>query len=299
MSVLAMDAKEEDPEDEGHWTEVKTNILTLHGPQVTSDYDLLRAKLKFKAASLNKMMKAISGLTTKVHLNAFISAFQANLLQDHCDRPLHLILKDVLVFLASANFCKESSAEDMEDGGISGLSEGEIITTDTGNDSEVSSAAGKTGNKAKSKALVLSLPHLSKLSEADLLDLKLPEAEIKMVDLAELSHFDYFVDNQFLWIDESKRVGLSQRVQIPDRPDLEYDVVTCLKFLEAKDQGFEAYCKEMLKLNPDVEVVQEAHFKPLASLLEQGLIKVPMEEISKEKLLQIHLQTCHAMIQNK
>ena len=116
-------------------------------PEAEDAYDQLEAVLRsnYTAVALHAVMKEVNGMTKGTHAQAFKCAVQANLLQDNCDRPQHLILRDVLFYLSIADFGIEVAPMDVEDGEVLSGQE-----SDTGSVSTVSSRAS-TNTKKKSK----------------------------------------------------------------------------------------------------------------------------------------------------
>lgn len=286
-----MEVDDEDPVDEGHWEEVKKNVLSILNQVTGEDFDKVVTEHlhgKYTAANLNKIMRKIPSMCDKQHFSAFKSAFQANLLKDKCDKPSHAILKDSLDFLSTANFTQDKMDEDIDE-----VEDGECIT-DTGNETDVSAMkiGGKTGNKKKG---VLSLNSLTNLSHDDLKNGQFEET-VQEVDFKSLRGQIHLLDNEFVWLAPKQRVSLQNQVQIGDE-SFKLERILCLS--EVPTMPYGDYIKEMRRNYPLVDPLKLREFEAVSSNILLGEVKVSLITLSKEQLLKSHLKKFTKMMKQK
>lgn len=274
-------------DNDDHWQKVKDNVLNLH-EKSSDQFDVLKTilGLKFKAVDLNKIMKKVRVMAdSAVHFGAFRCAVQANLLQDqNCDKPLHKLLKDALEFLSAAKFTDDDEDEAMD------VEEGEVMT-DTGAETDASILS--TASKKSGKKQILTLPTYSKLSLEDIKSGNF-DLETSDFDLWSIRKHEIFADDDFVWINSKQRIDLRQKVQ-------NYDVENVLRYIElyGENGDYSNYSKELLKLYPDVKVIEKGDAEKIDAMLKNGEVKVTMQSLSVDKMLQEYLKIYTKLSSNR
>ena len=103
-----------------------------------------------------------------------------------------------------------------------------------------------------------------------------------------LSH-DYYNDDQWLWLNNKKRVSLREKVTKID--EKEFDVETVLRVLEVSVNGqpYNVYDKERVKNYPEVQQVQEDHYEKLTVMYKKGELRISIQVQSVELMLKNYL----------
>jgi len=196
---------------------------------------------------------------------------------------LHGLLRDTLDFLSTASF-----SNDDEDAMEEDFEEGECIT-DTGHDTDMSVASNVSAKKSKDKKL-LTLPSFTKKSLDELANGEFDEQNTEL-NFKEILTYDYYVDDQHLWLNNKQRVNLKEVVvRIEETP---FNVETVLRIVEmaANSLPYNAYSKDLLKNYPEVQPVEEENYEKLSVMYQKGELKVsPVQIQSVELMLKNYLE---------
>ena len=107
----------------------------------------------------------------------------------------------------------------------------------------------------------------------------------------EILNYDYYVDDQHLWLNNKQRVNLKEVVvRIEETP---FNVETVLRIVEmaANSLPYNAYSKDLLKNYPEVQPVEEENYEKLSVMYQKGELKVsPVQIQSVELMLKNYLE---------
>ena len=257
LSKVRNDLKDEDE----HWQTIKQNVVNMQHKE--EDYAELEnlIKQKYKISDLWKITQDISTMTSDapIHKSAFRAAFQANLLKEHCDKPQHKILKDFLLALEKMTIKESENEEGEMDDDSRNVEEGECLTTDY--ESDASAFSNASTSAAKKKKAILMLPNVD-LDD----DLKAEVMEVnEEFDLRSLFKHDYYLDTHYLWPKPDLRMDL----QMPIFKS--YTLEAVLRYLELTtkyDNSYVEYVKELTKLYPNLDKIEETDVQELMQSLE-------------------------------
>ena len=267
-----------------HWSKIKENVVNMQHQE--EDYNELEKMIrkKYKISDLWKIMQDISTMTGNqpIHKSAFRAALQANLLKEHCDKPQHRILKDFLVALEMMKIVDEEDENESKMDDESMVEEGECLTTDYESDASAFSTASNASAKKKKAILVIPNVELDDDLKAEVIEA--PEE----FDLKNLETYDYYLDTHYLWVRPDMRMDL--RMIICKNYTLEA-VLRYWELMGKVDQSHAEYVKELTKLYPNLEVIEESDVPEIMRLLE----KVQAGKMDRQNCLRAYRKTFIAL----
>jgi len=135
---------------------------------------------------------------------------------------------------------------------------------------------------------MLKLPALTKMSYDELVSGEYSDNK-EMLEFRDLLKYDYYEDDDWLWLNNKKRVNLRDIVAEFDNE--KFDVETVLRALEVSSsaQPYNVYTKDRMKNYPDVKQIEESHYEKLTVMYNKGELKVATQVQSIELMLRNYL----------